>query len=79
MMSASTAVVNYNHSCDVPFLCRFLDAPHEETLPARGRPASTKRQGTKSRQVWRVQGSACYGVCMWPEGRFGLPIEPPSE
>src|SRR5262249_13623005 len=34
-------------------LCRFLDAGNDETALALGRPASKKRQGTKSREVWR--------------------------
>ena len=32
-------------------LCRFSDAGNDEALDALGRPASEKRQGTKSREV----------------------------
>jgi hypothetical protein len=38
-------------------LCRFLDAGNDETLLALRRPASKKRQGTKSREVRRRRGS----------------------
>jgi hypothetical protein len=31
----------------------FLDAGNDERFPALWRPASKKRQGTKSREVWR--------------------------
>ena len=34
---------------------------HEETSLALRRPASKKRQGTKSREVWRRLGSERYG------------------
>jgi hypothetical protein len=46
---------------DVRILCRFLDAGNDETPLALGRPASKKRQGTKSREVWRRLGSERYG------------------
>ena len=40
-----------------PILCRFLDAGNDETLLALRRPASKKRQGTKSPEVRRRRGS----------------------
>jgi hypothetical protein len=42
-------------------LCRFLDAGNDETCLALGRPASKKRQGTKSREVWRRLCGERYG------------------
>jgi hypothetical protein len=42
-------------------LCRFLDAGNDETLLALRRPASKKRQGTKSREVWRRLYRERYG------------------
>jgi hypothetical protein len=33
-------------------LCWFLDAGNDDTLGALSWPASKKRQGTKSREVW---------------------------
>jgi hypothetical protein len=42
-------------------LCRFLGRRHDETLHALMRSASEKRQGTKSREVWRRLGSESYG------------------
>src|SRR5258708_4774390 len=44
-----------------PQLCRFLDAGNDETLLALGRPASKKRQGTKSREVGYRLSSGRYG------------------
>jgi hypothetical protein len=44
-----------------PELCRFLDAGNDETLLALRRPASKKRQGTKSREVGRRLSSERYG------------------
>jgi hypothetical protein len=38
-----------------------LDAGNDETCVALRRPASKKRQGTKSREVWRRLGSERYG------------------
>jgi hypothetical protein len=35
-----------------PFLFWFLDAGNDETLGRLSWPASKKRQGTKSREVW---------------------------
>jgi hypothetical protein len=35
-----------------PFVCWFLDAANTETLRTLNSPASKKRQGTKSREVW---------------------------
>ena len=34
-----------------PLLCRFSDAGNDEAIHALWRPASEKRQGTKSREV----------------------------
>jgi hypothetical protein len=42
-------------------MCRFLDAGNDETLLALRRPASKKRQGTKSREVGRRLSSERYG------------------
>jgi len=42
-------------------LCRFLDAGNDERLLALGRPASKKRQGTKSREVGYRLSSERYG------------------
>jgi ABC transporter substrate binding protein len=38
--------------CMSPFVCWFLDAGNTETLRTLNWPASKKRQGTKSREVW---------------------------
>jgi hypothetical protein len=38
-----------------------LDAVNDERCIALGRAASKKRQGTKSREVWRRPGSDRYG------------------
>jgi hypothetical protein len=43
------------------FLCRFLDAGNDEMLLARRRPASKKRQGTKSREVRHRLSNERYG------------------
>ena len=45
----------------LPELCRFLGRRHDETLHALMRSASEKRQGTKSREIWRRLGSESYG------------------
>jgi hypothetical protein len=37
---------------------------HDEGFLALRRPASKKRQGTKSREVWHRQGSVRYEDCM---------------
>ena len=42
-------------------MCRFSDAGNDETLDALGRPASEKRQGTKSRWVGHRRCSGLYG------------------
>jgi hypothetical protein len=42
-------------------LCRFSDACNDERRVALRRLASEKRQGTKSREVWRRPGSERYG------------------
>jgi hypothetical protein len=39
----------------------FSDAGNDEPLHALTRPASEKRQGTKSREVWYRLGSESYG------------------
>jgi hypothetical protein len=44
-----------------PEVCRFLDAGNDEWLLALGRPASKKRQGTKSREVGHRLSSEHYG------------------
>jgi hypothetical protein len=45
-------------------LCWFLDAGNNETVRTLSSPASKKRQGTKSREVWHRQGSERYGDLM---------------
>ena len=45
-------------------MCRFLDAGNDETLLALRRPASKKRQGTKSREVGHRLSSGRYGDLM---------------
>ena len=42
-------------------MCRFLDAGNDERLLVLGRPASKKRQGTKSREVGHRLSSERYG------------------
>jgi len=42
-------------------VCRFLDAGDDETRRLLSWPASKKRQGTKSREVWHRLGSGRYG------------------
>ena len=39
----------------------FLDAGDDETIGTLSWPASKKRQGTKSREVWHRLGSGRYG------------------
>ena len=41
-------------------MCWFLDAGNDETLHTLNRPASKKRQGTKSREVGHRGCSECY-------------------
>jgi hypothetical protein len=41
-----------------------LDAGNDETLGTLSWPASKKRQGTKSREVWHRPGSESYGDLM---------------
>ena len=45
-------------------MCRFLDAGNNEALRTLSRPASKKRQGTKSREVGHRLGSGRYGDLM---------------
>jgi hypothetical protein len=45
----------------LPIMCRFLDAGEYNGSQALDRPASKKRQGTKSRSVVRRRYSARYG------------------
>ena len=47
-----------------PLLCRFLGRRHDVTLHALMRPASEKRQGTKSREVGQRRCSERYGDLM---------------
>jgi hypothetical protein len=42
-------------------LCRFLDAGDTEALRTLGKPASKKRQGTKSRSAGERLGGERYG------------------
>jgi len=42
-------------------MCRFLDAGNDETDRLLSRPASKKRQCTKSREVWHRVRSGRYG------------------
>ena len=44
-----------------PLMCRFLDAGNDEMLLALRRPASKKRQGTKSREVRHRLSNERYG------------------
>ena len=44
---------------------------HEETSLALRRPASKKRQGTKSREVWRRLGSERYGDLIFAPAMMG--------
>ena len=44
-----------------PDLCRFSDASDDDANHALRRPASEKRQGTKSRKVGHRQCSGLYG------------------
>jgi len=68
-------------------LCRFSDAGNDEALDALGRPASEKRQGTKSREVgapsvpralWGFSGGVRLGEVgqsarpNWLPGRMGV-------
>src|SRR5437870_13000038 len=45
-------------------MCRFLDAGNNEALRTLSRPASKKRQGTKSREVGHRRCSGRYGDLM---------------
>jgi hypothetical protein len=47
-------------------LCRFLGRRHDEAIHALWRPASEKRQGTKSREVGG--GGAADAMGIWPRG-----------
>src|SRR5450631_2872597 len=51
-----------------PFVCRFLDAGMTTPSQALWRPASKKRQGTKSREVWHWRCSGRYGDLMAAPG-----------
>jgi hypothetical protein len=42
-------------------MCRFLDAGGTKALRTLSKPASKKRQGTKSREAGRPVGSQRYG------------------
>jgi hypothetical protein len=44
-----------------PVVCRFLDAGGTKALRTLSKPASKKRQGTKSREAGRPVGSQRYG------------------
>src|SRR6202022_2741447 len=50
----------------LPVLCRFLGRRHDEVIHALRRPASEKRQGTKSREVGG--GGAAGAMGIWPRG-----------
>src|SRR6202022_1782195 len=50
----------------LPLLCRFLGRRHDEVIHALRRPASEKRQGTKSREVGG--GGAADAMGIWPRG-----------
>ena len=55
-----------------PLMCRFSDAGDDEALHALRRPASEKRQGTKSRDVSSggAAGSGCADAMgIWPRGQ----------
>jgi hypothetical protein len=47
-----------------PELCRFLDAGNDEASGGVSRPASKKRQGTKSREVGHWRSNGRYGDLM---------------
>jgi hypothetical protein len=46
---------------ECPLLCRFSDAGNDEARHTLGRPASEKRQGTKSREVRHGRCRGLYG------------------
>ena len=50
----------------LPVLCRFLGRRHDEVIHGLWRPASEKRQGTKSREVGG--GGAADAMGIWPRG-----------
>ena len=52
--------------CMSPLVCRFLGRRHDEAIHALWRPASEKRQGTKSREVGG--GGAADAMGIWPRG-----------
>jgi hypothetical protein len=56
---------------DVRFVCRFLDAGNDERLLALLRLASKKRQGTKSREVWRRLSRERYGDLIFAPAEVG--------
>jgi hypothetical protein len=47
-------------------MCRFLGRRHDEAIHGLWRPASEKRQGTKSRKVGG--GGAADAMGIWPRG-----------
>src|SRR5437667_9785237 len=61
MIPASSQIHRFDCIIRCPSLCRFSDTGNDETLHARWRPASEKRQGTKSRWVERGGCRRRYG------------------
>jgi hypothetical protein len=52
--------------CMSPDVCRFLGRRDDDVIHALWRPASEKRQGTKSREVGG--GGAADAMGIWPRG-----------
>ena len=48
----------------MPAIVEVFGCRHGETIPTLRRPASEKRQGTKSREVWHRRGRGRYGDLM---------------
>jgi hypothetical protein len=58
--------IRYQQNTPLPVLCRFLGRRDDEAIHALWRPASEKRQGTKSREVGG--GGAADAMGIWLRG-----------
>jgi hypothetical protein len=54
-----------------PLMCWFLEAGNHKTLHTPSEPASKKRQGTKSRDVWHPAGQRALWISQPASVQFG--------
>jgi hypothetical protein len=72
LSTASNTCVNaIKTGCRMSGCVQVFGRRHEETSLALMRPASKKRQGTKSREVWRRLGSERYGDLIFAPAMMG--------